>query len=192
MSRKHTGICHICGKEGELTFEHIPPRNALNNQSAKMYSGDGLIKRMQGEKSKYEIQQAGAFPCHWSCGHAAVLRSGCAAHASMVERGIFSSVRRYSDKKRCQRRHCGKIKAAGTARTAALRAVSRTEGQSRPYPARPGVILFRGARQPSHFYCQPSIFHKNNKSEPMINRQKVRIILFCRAASVQTSSRTNL
>lgn len=60
MSRKHTGICHICGKEGELTSEHIPPRNALNNQSAKMYSGDGLIKRMQGEKSKYEIQQAGA------------------------------------------------------------------------------------------------------------------------------------
>ena len=60
MSRKHIGICHICGKEGELTFEHIPPRNALNNQATKMYSGDNLIKRMQGEKAKYENQQAGA------------------------------------------------------------------------------------------------------------------------------------
>lgn len=33
-----------------MTFEHIPPRNALNNQSAKMYSGDDLIKRMHGKK----------------------------------------------------------------------------------------------------------------------------------------------
>ena len=28
--RKHYGSCRVCGKNGELTFEHIPPRVAFN------------------------------------------------------------------------------------------------------------------------------------------------------------------
>ena len=35
MSSKISGICHICGKETELTFEHLPPRKANNNNRAK-------------------------------------------------------------------------------------------------------------------------------------------------------------
>ena len=30
-----TGKCRICGKEGKLTFEHIPPRASYNKQSVK-------------------------------------------------------------------------------------------------------------------------------------------------------------
>lgn len=30
-SSKRSGICHICGVEGKLTFEHVPPERAFNN-----------------------------------------------------------------------------------------------------------------------------------------------------------------
>jgi hypothetical protein len=29
---KHEGICQICGNEGQLTFEHVPPEAAFNNR----------------------------------------------------------------------------------------------------------------------------------------------------------------
>lgn len=35
MSKSHFGKCALCGKECELTFEHIPPRAAFNNTPAK-------------------------------------------------------------------------------------------------------------------------------------------------------------
>lgn len=31
--------CHICGKYDNLSFEHIPPENALNKGPAKVYIG---------------------------------------------------------------------------------------------------------------------------------------------------------
>lgn len=34
MSKEHIGNCHICDKYGKLTFEHIPPKCALNNKIA--------------------------------------------------------------------------------------------------------------------------------------------------------------
>ncbi len=40
---KHFGKCALCGRECELTFEHIPPRSAFNNNPAKQYTGDKLI-----------------------------------------------------------------------------------------------------------------------------------------------------
>jgi hypothetical protein len=40
---KQTGICALCGKECDLTFEHIPPRSAFNSQPAKMYSGEKIL-----------------------------------------------------------------------------------------------------------------------------------------------------
>ena len=40
---KHYGFCALCGKECELTFEHIPPRAAFNSKPAKMYSGEKIL-----------------------------------------------------------------------------------------------------------------------------------------------------
>lgn len=40
---KHYGRCALCGKECELTFEHIPPRSAFNSTAMKPVTGDQLI-----------------------------------------------------------------------------------------------------------------------------------------------------
>ncbi|MGM9958249.1 MAG: hypothetical protein ACI32B_03260 [Erysipelotrichaceae bacterium] len=40
MKNKQYGKCMICGKEGELTFEHIPPKKAYNNTPTKTYGFD--------------------------------------------------------------------------------------------------------------------------------------------------------
>ena len=45
MSVKPEGYCHICGKYGKLSFEHIPPQKALNNNKALVYTGENAIKR---------------------------------------------------------------------------------------------------------------------------------------------------
>ena len=34
MGKKEIGYCHICGCYGELSYEHIPPENALNTNKA--------------------------------------------------------------------------------------------------------------------------------------------------------------
>lgn len=57
--KKHNGICHICGKDCELTFEHIPPRNALNKFQAKVFNGKEFIKLSNGEQAKYSNLQQG-------------------------------------------------------------------------------------------------------------------------------------
>lgn len=40
----HFGKCKICGKECELTYEHIPPKKAFNNYNRKGYFGDAVIE----------------------------------------------------------------------------------------------------------------------------------------------------
>ncbi len=59
MRKKQEGYCHICGKYGELSFEHIPPETALNKNKAIVYTGDNVIKRYKGEKSRYINLQQG-------------------------------------------------------------------------------------------------------------------------------------
>ena len=60
------GYCHICGELTDLTFEHIPPRKALNNVSTKIYSGVDILKNKQTNKLddtiglRYQNQQRGA------------------------------------------------------------------------------------------------------------------------------------
>lgn len=44
MSREIIGKCTICGKYGELTFEHIPPKKAMNNHEARYITGDEFTK----------------------------------------------------------------------------------------------------------------------------------------------------
>lgn len=45
---RHFGKCALCKKEGELTFEHIPPRAAFNSHPAKPVSWESLVKREKG------------------------------------------------------------------------------------------------------------------------------------------------
>lgn len=40
---KRKGICHICGQEGFLTFEHIPPKKAFNNRKVIILEFDEVI-----------------------------------------------------------------------------------------------------------------------------------------------------
>lgn len=45
MSKKHPGFCALCGRYfDDLSFEHIPPKSAFNNNPAKGFSGDELIR----------------------------------------------------------------------------------------------------------------------------------------------------
>lgn len=68
MSKQHFGKCALCGKETTLTFEHIPPKKALNSRRAKIYTGDEVISLMIGEDGRdpwdadglqFENQQSG-------------------------------------------------------------------------------------------------------------------------------------
>ncbi len=69
MSETHEGVCHICGKYCELTFEHIPPKQAFNWQRAKIYNGDEALKRSKGEQARYcNLQQGmGKYSLCQSC-----------------------------------------------------------------------------------------------------------------------------
>lgn len=59
MGKKHMDYCHICGKYDNLSFEHIPPENALNKGQAKVYIGHEALKRSKGENARYQNQQQG-------------------------------------------------------------------------------------------------------------------------------------
>ena len=51
--KQHMGYCSICGKYTNLSFEHTPPEDALNNKRAKVYSGDEVVKKIKGEEARY-------------------------------------------------------------------------------------------------------------------------------------------
>ena len=67
MNAKHIGICALCGKEKELTFEHLPPNKAFNFTPAKPVNGEDFIhssddkNRVPWDLSglKYQNQQKG-------------------------------------------------------------------------------------------------------------------------------------
>lgn len=63
---KHFGKCALCGKECDLTFEHIPPRKAFNDTPAKPVSGETLLESKKEDQMpwdlsglKYDNQQKG-------------------------------------------------------------------------------------------------------------------------------------
>lgn len=49
---KHFGKCALCGKECDLTFEHIPPRKAFNWIPEKTFSGDSIIRSVSDSDRK--------------------------------------------------------------------------------------------------------------------------------------------
>jgi hypothetical protein len=43
MRKRIIGRCHICGKEDELTYEHVPPEKAFNSNKALIYFGKDFL-----------------------------------------------------------------------------------------------------------------------------------------------------
>lgn len=41
---KDSRRCHVCGREGPLSFEHIPPKSMGNNHGIRAYSGVDIIE----------------------------------------------------------------------------------------------------------------------------------------------------
>jgi 5-methylcytosine-specific restriction endonuclease McrA len=68
--RKEFGKCRICGNDGQLSFEHVPPQAAFNNAPAVGYTMDehlraeGDLALMRGEKSQRGV---GAFTLCIKC-----------------------------------------------------------------------------------------------------------------------------
>ncbi len=46
------GQCRICGKEGGLSFEHVPNRKAYNKETVIEYSWEDVIARKKTDRGK--------------------------------------------------------------------------------------------------------------------------------------------
>jgi hypothetical protein len=61
LAKAPEGNCHLCGKYGPLSFEHLPPRSAFNDQPVLLGSIDSVWDAgMDETKVKGKIQQRGA------------------------------------------------------------------------------------------------------------------------------------
>lgn len=60
------GVCHVCGKQGKMSFEHIPPKSMGNIHNAKLYNAVEIIAEKKSldltDKNgfKYKQQQRGS------------------------------------------------------------------------------------------------------------------------------------
>lgn len=71
--KKETGICRLCKTEDDLTFEHVPPQSAFNNQRVKKVN---VVKDVLGSEREqppwdleglpYQSQQRGSGG-YWLC-----------------------------------------------------------------------------------------------------------------------------
>lgn len=51
--RSKSGKCHICGKIGKLSYEHVPPASAFNKKATKVYKAIDVI---QGGGLPWEVE----------------------------------------------------------------------------------------------------------------------------------------
>lgn len=59
MKKRPIGTCRICGVDGKLTKEHIPPQAAFNDRRTVVLSGTQLINLGPDEYPKGPVQQGG-------------------------------------------------------------------------------------------------------------------------------------
>lgn len=60
MSRKKVkGICHICGRDGPLSFEHVPPKKAFNENSVVSIKFEEAMELIPNAQVKGDVQQRG-------------------------------------------------------------------------------------------------------------------------------------
>ena len=60
MAGKRTSQCHLCGKHGELSYEHVPPQSAFNDRRIWVARGEQLFEGRQPDQLKREQLQGGA------------------------------------------------------------------------------------------------------------------------------------
>jgi len=63
---KATGKCRICGQDGDLSFEHVPPHKAFNDQRLIAYSVEDHITKKQ-VKGRQLQRGAGAYTLCEQC-----------------------------------------------------------------------------------------------------------------------------
>jgi len=56
---KKFGKCHLCGKVGELSFEHVPPRKAFNEKPVVKAKFDEVLGLGPDAQIKGPVQQRG-------------------------------------------------------------------------------------------------------------------------------------
>lgn len=59
FTKEHIGRCHLCGMFGKMSFEHIPPEDALNSNPVNVHNGHNILDRLNNQKAKYTILQQG-------------------------------------------------------------------------------------------------------------------------------------
>lgn len=65
-SNSKTGVCHICGEVGDLSFEHVPPRSVGNVNTSKSYKIIDIVKQTghfdlsNRQGIKYQQEQRGS------------------------------------------------------------------------------------------------------------------------------------
>ena len=76
MGKPTFGTCQICGTEGKLSFEHVPPESAYNDQKILRTAFEKMLQRddpddMRG--GRYQQRGAGAYTlcerCNNTTGH---------------------------------------------------------------------------------------------------------------------------
>jgi hypothetical protein len=60
MKKQHFGICRLCGNYGKLSFEHVPPESAFNDQRILVSSFEQMLTREHPDEFKGRQQQRGA------------------------------------------------------------------------------------------------------------------------------------
>ncbi|MGG6311547.1 hypothetical protein [Paenibacillus macerans] len=60
MAKSIEGVCHICGKYGKLTFEHVPPKGAFNDRPIIRGEFEKLQNMAPGDRIQGRIEQKGA------------------------------------------------------------------------------------------------------------------------------------
>lgn len=60
QSRRPYGVCHICGVQTYLTFEHVPPRKAFNSTSLLSAKGADLFTAVDPELARKSTLRKGA------------------------------------------------------------------------------------------------------------------------------------
>lgn len=68
------GVCRLCGVDGPLSFEHVPPQKAFNDRPARVLRGDAVVN-VDPDDLRGRIEQGGAGeftlcgPCNNDTGH---------------------------------------------------------------------------------------------------------------------------
>jgi hypothetical protein len=71
--QNHYGPCHLCGRTGKLSFEHVPPEAAFNDQKVLLADihkvlGGGMFAQLENPTGKEQQRGAGAYtlcePCN--------------------------------------------------------------------------------------------------------------------------------